>query len=109
MQIKNHEFRSIIYMIEQTRDLIIKHGWCHSKELTVKEGKIDLQAALCGLDLGPVIKGLPAETAYVKTRNWLNHLLHPSNMMEFNDRPGNTQSNVIAFLDYAVDELRGIG
>ena len=103
--IRSHEIQGVEQFIKTAKLLIETHGWCKSEDSDRNTGSLDLQKALLQVDFGSDYGGATTEVLYVKTRNFLCSLLSGGNILVFNDKVGNTQSNVIAFLDYALDLL----
>lgn len=103
--IRSHEIQGVKSFIETTKFLIEAHGWCPSTQVSIEDGPLDLQKALLQVDFGSDYNGVSTEILYVKTRNFLHSLLGVGSLLDFNDRVGNTQGNVCAFLDHALNML----
>lgn len=100
--IRSHELRGVRAFIEATKHLLVTHGWCPSSRVSEDSETLDLQKALLAVDFGSGFDGVTTEILYVKTRNFLHTLLCVESLPSFDEKPGNTQSNVLAFLDYAL-------
>lgn len=107
--IRSHEIAGVRAFLEATKHLIVAHGWCPSSQVTEDKETLDLQKALLTVDFGADFDGVTTEILYVKTRNFLHTLLGVESLLGFDQRSGNSQNNVIAFLDYALYMLEKKG